>query len=448
MAESDVLRVGVGAGFSDDRIDPALELVTKVPLDYLVFECLAERTIARETLSRLKDSSAGYAPSLEARILSVLPECIGRGIRIVTNMGAAHPGAAARIVREIGRSLGLRPIKTATILGDDVAAILKQHPGLTLLEGEPLESILPRMVSANAYLGADVVRDGLATGADVVIGGRIADPSLFLGCLLHGHGWQADDLPRMAAGVLAGHLLECSAQLTGGCFADPGVKDVPDMARLGFPYAEVAKEGRLVMRKPPGSGGLLSVATCTEQLLYEIHDPAAYITPDCILDVSQVHFESSEADVVECLGARAAARTDTLKVAVGYQDGWIGEGEVGYAGPHALARARLAEQIILERLQLRGLKCEEIRVDLIGATSLHGRAGQVGNPYEIRLRVAGRSPDRKTAEAVGFEVRAMHVNGPAGGGGGRSFVREVLAVKSLLLPRNLVQTTIKLEEGA
>jgi len=448
MPEQDVVRVGAGAGFSDDRLDPALELVTKVKLDYLVFECLAERTIARETLTRTKRPELGYSPSLDARIRSVLRPCMERGTRIVTNMGAANPVAAAKVVGEIARETVRRPVRIAAITGDAVEDVLRRNPQLTLLEGEPLEAILPRMVSANAYLGADVVRDALDTGADVVIGGRIADPSLFLACLLHGHRWRYDDIDRLAAGTLVGHLLECSAQLTGGCFADPGVKDVPGMACIGFPFASVDRNGSILLGKAPGSGGLLSVATCTEQVLYEVHDPQAYITPDCVLDITGVAFEEVAPNAVAAMGARALPGTESLKVVVGYHDGWIGAGEIGYAGPNALVRARLTEQTIRERLRMQGLQYEELRVDYIGMSSLHGRASGSGDPYEVRLRMAGRSSDRKAAQALGFEIRAMHVNGPAGGGGGASSLREVLAVKSLLLPRHLVHPQIVVEGRA
>lgn len=438
--------IGVGAGFSDDRLDPALELVTKVRLDYLVFECLAERTIARETLTKSKHPELGYSPTLEERIRGVLVECLERKTRIVTNMGAANPLAAAKLVRDIARDMDCRPIRTAAIVGDAVEEVIRNQPQLLLLEGEPLESILPRMVSANAYLGADLVHEALLAEADVVVGGRIADPSLFLGCMLHAHGWSYEDYGLLAAGTLVGHLLECSAQLSGGCFADPGLKDVPGMARIGFPYAAMSKNGSALLGKAPGSGGLVSVRTCKEQALYELHDPGSYITPDCVLDISEVEFRPVADNVVSVSGARARPRTDTYKVVVGYNDGWIGTGEIGYAGPNAMTRATLAEQTIRERIEMRGLRYEELRVDYIGISSLHGSAGRQQDPYEVRLRIAGRSASRKVAEALGFEIRTMHVNGPAGGGGGSSSIREVLAVKSLLLPRAQVHPRIVVED--
>jgi hypothetical protein len=301
------------------------------------------------------------------------------------------------------------------------------------------------MAAANAYLGADVILQGLQTGAPVVMAGRVSDPSLFLGCMLHGLGWRYDDYPRLAVGTIAGHLMECAAQLTGGCFADPGKKDVPDMAGIGFPYADVSVDGELALGKVEGSGGRLDVMTCKEQVLYEMHDPSSYVTPDCVLDVTDVTFEQTGEDRVRVWGPKARPRTPTYKVVVGYHDGWIGEGEVGYAGPNALARARLAESIVRERLRRRGFSYPEIRVDYIGMSSLHGMGAGRPEPYEVRLRIAARSPDRKAAAAVGFEVRTLHVNGPAGGGGGTHALREVLGVKSLLLPRKHVRTQVVVE---
>lgn len=443
------IRVGTGAGFSDDRIDPAVDLAERGNVDYLVFECLAERTIARENLTRLKDPEKGYTPYLAERFQAVLPACVKNNIRIVTNMGAANPAAAARAVRREAKALGINDLPVAVVTGDDVADIVRNNPQLPLMEdGSPVEALIPRMASANVYLGADVIRDGLATGAPVVMTGRVADPALFLGSMMHGLGWSYDDYSKLAVGTLAGHMMECAAQLTGGCFVDPGRKDCDDPVTPGFPYADVTAEGGLTLGKLEDSGGRLDVQTCTEQILYEMHDPTSYITPDCILDITDVSFKQESKNRVQVMGARARARTPTYKVVVGYHDGYIGEGEVGYAGPNALARAQLAERIVRERLKKRGFTYPEIRVDYIGMSSLHGMnvaGGGRPQPYEVRLRIAARSPDRKTAAAVGFEVRTLHVNGPSGGGGGTNSIKEVLAVKSILIPRSMVKTHISVE---
>ncbi len=445
-ANKNTVRVGTGAGFSDDRFEPARDLAERGKVDYLVFECLAERTIARETLSRLKDPERGYTPYLVERFEAVLPACIEQNVRVVTNMGAANPVAAARKVREVAQSLGLGDIPVAVVTGDDVADVIRKHPALSLMEsGDPVESLLPKMAAANAYLGADVICDALATGAPIVMTGRVADPSMFVGALMHAHGWSYDDYPKLAVGTLAGHLMECAAQLTGGCFIDPGKKDADDPVNIGFPYADVTRDGSLTLGKLEDSGGRLDVQTCTEQALYEMHDPTSYITPDCVLDITDVEFASESKHRVRATGAKARPRTPSYKVVIGYHDGYIGEGEVGYAGPNALARARLAERIVRERLKMRGFSYPEIRVDYIGMSSLHGMGENRPEPYEVRLRMAARSPDRKAAQAVGFEMRTLHVNGPSGGGGGTNAVREVMGIKSVLLPREWVTPRVSVE---
>jgi len=444
------IRIGAGCGMSDDRIPPAVELVERGALDYLCCECLAERTIARESLDRARDPKRGFTPTMLERMEAVLPPSLSRGVRIVSNMGAANPLGAARALTQAASDWGCGEVSCAVILGDDVTELMRDHPALRLMEdGAPLESILPRMASANAYLGANVVAQALDTGAQVVITGRVADPSLFLGPMLHAFGWAYDDWDRLAAGTLAGHMLECTGQLTGGCFADPGMKEVDDLAGLGFPFVDATADGRITLGKTPNSGGRLDVATCTEQILYEMHDPTGYITPDCVLDITGVTFDPEAADRVRVLGARARPRTPTYKVVVGYFDGYIGAGEIGYAGINAVARATLARDVILERLRRRGLTYRETRCDLIGINSLHGDDGRPKpEPYEVRLRIAARTDDKKAAEAVGAEVRAMHMQGPGAAGGGINFgALEILAVKSVLLPREKVRTEIVLEGG-
>jgi len=441
------VRIGAGAGTSDDRMVPALELAERGDIDYLVFECLAERTVARENLSRTKNPDQGYSPSLHERLRMVLPACMERGIRIVTNMGAANPVGGARATRREAKDLGLGDVPIAVVLGDDVLSVVRNQPGLTLMEnGDPLESILPKVMSANAYLGADVICEALSTGAPIVLTGRVADPSLFLAPMMHEFGWSYDDLPKLAQGTAAGHLLECTASVTGGCFGWPGKKDVPDLARNGYPFADVAPDGAITIGKTPDSGGRLDVMTCTEQLIYEMHDPTAYITPDCVLDITEIALVQEAEDRVRLEGAKARPRTDSYKVTVGYADGYIGEGEVSYGGIDAVARAKWAAEIVKERLRLRGFTYDDFRVDLIGMSSLHGDPDSRPEPYEVRLRMAGRTPDRKAAHAIGFEVRAMHMHGPGGAGGAcEPRVRDVLAVKSVLLPRQYVNAQVAVE---
>lgn len=443
MARTSV-RIGAGAGYAGDRWEPAVELAERGAVDYIAFECLAERTIARETLAMRRGGHDGTNPRLEERLRAVLPACAANGVRVVSNMGAANPMAAGRRAAEIAADSGAADPRCAVLLGDEVSEAVAARGGLTLLEtGEPLESILPRMAAANAYLGADGVRDALATGAPVVMTGRVADPSLFVGPMLHELGWSYDDYDRLGQATLAGHLLECAGQLTGGYFADPGIKDVPGLARLGFPFADIGADGSVTVGKVAEAGGRVDTRTCTEQLLYEMHDPAAYVTPDCVLDATAVRFEETGPDRVRAAGARAAPRTDTYKVSVGYFDGHAGEGQISYGGPGAVARARLAAEVVAERLRLRGFAYDDWRVDLIGLDSLHGPGAGRPEPYEVRLRLSGRCADRRAAEAIGWEVETLLTNGPQGGAGDSKSAHEILAVQSVLLPRALVATRVE-----
>ncbi|WP_438870273.1 acyclic terpene utilization AtuA family protein [Pseudomonas sp. L1(2025)] len=436
------LRIGSGAGYSGDRIEPAVELAEQGDLDYLVFECLAERTIALAQQARISDPQGGYDPLLSERMRRVLPFVGvkgGRRLRVITNMGAANPVAAAVEVRRVASELGLN-LKVVAVVGDDVLKGLQ--PELLLDNGQTVGSLGARLISANAYLGVDGILEALRADADVVITGRVADPSLFLAPQMFEFGWAAHDWQRLGRGTLVGHLLECAGQVSGGYFADPGFKDVDDLARLGFPLAEIDAEGEAVITKVAGTGGRVSRATCTEQLIYEVHDPAAYLTPDVTADFSQVSFVEEGVDRVRAQGADGRARPERLKVSVGYLDGWIGEGQMSYGGPGAVARAELARDIVLKRLELMGVKMQDIRAELIGMDSLHGPRSNV-EPWEVRLRVAARCEDRSEAVRVGNEVETLYTNGPSGGGGASKSVRQVVAVASLLLPRSAVNPRIE-----
>lgn len=438
------VRLGAGSGFSGDRIEPAVDLARDGALDYLVFECLAERTIALAQLARLENPDRGYDPLLEARMRAVLPLCAARKVRIVTNMGAANPQAAAAAVAKIAGELGLRGLRIATVTGDDVLDQVRASDCRIAETGASVGAMGNSIVSANAYLGAAPIAEALDAGADIVITGRVSDPALFLGPLIHEFGWRADDWERLGRGVLAGHLLECAGQITGGYFADPGVKDVSDLARLGFPIGVVDGEGAVTITKLEGSGGCVTAQTCKEQLLYEIDDPARYMQPDVVADFSHVTVDEIGKDTVRVAGAGGAPAPDTLKVSVGYRDGYIGEGQMSYAGPGALARGRLAGEIVRERLALIGARLEELQVDLIGVDALHGAASPQpkNEPYEVRLRVVGRAESAEEAALVGAEVESLYTNGPAGGGGSVKSVKPVIAIGSAFLPRASVKAAI------
>lgn len=443
---SRTIRIGTGAGYSGDRIEPAVELVEHGALDYLVFECLAERTIALAQQARRRDASLGYDPLLEARWRAVLPLAAKRGVRIVTNMGAANPLSAARKTVALARELGIDGLRIAAVAGDDVLDVVLAGDYRFEESGEPVAAFKDRIVAANAYLGAQPIVDALRAGADVVITGRVADPALFLAPLVHEFGWSMDDWNRLGQGTVVGHLLECAGQVTGGYFADPGVKDVPNLARLGFPIGEVGEDGSVVITKVHHAGGCVTEATCKEQLLYEIHDPQRYLQPDVVADFSQVTVTRRGADTVAVTGGCGTPRTGTLKTSVAYVDGFIGEGQISYGGSGALARARLAVDIVRERFALRGIAASEFRYDILGVDSLYGPepAATRPEPYEVRVRVAARCASFEAATQIGNEVETLYTNGPAGGGGATKSVREVTAVQSVLLPRESVAPSIEI----
>jgi len=357
-------------------------------------------------------------------------------------------GAGERAIA-IARKLGLIGLRVGVVTGDDVLDTLDFDTSVIAETGQTLSAIAPAIVSANAYIGAEPLVEALDQSAHVVIGGRIADPSLVLAALGHAFRWPAADWERLGAGIAIGHLMECGPQVTGGYFGDPGMKDVGDLARVGAPIAECWPDGTATITKLPDTGGVVSTATCTEQLLYEIHDPAAYYTPDVIADFSGVRFTPEGKDRIAVHGASGRRRPDTLKVAVGYRDGFIGEGQISYGGAGCVNRARQAADAVLARLANQGIELQEVRVDLIGLNSLFGEAQPTAaaEPPEVRLRLVARTADRASAEAVGLEVEGLWIAGPYGGGGATRAVREVIAVGSVYVPRSLVRTTVTMLEA-
>jgi hypothetical protein len=442
--ENGTFRIGTGAGFSADRLDPAIDLAKHGDLHVMVLECLGERTVAFAHRDRMADPRRGYNALLERRMRALLPACRDARTVIITNMGAANPRAAAELTRDIARSLGLTGLKVACIEGDDVTDLV--NPGLNFMD-EPgtLADIRRPIVGMNAYLGADAIVPALDAGADVVIGGRLADPSMYLAPLMRHHGWKISDFAKLGAGTLVGHLMECGMQITGGYFADPGIKDVPDLAHCGYPIAEVAADGSAVITKLPNTGGCVNAATVKEQLLYEVHDPARYLTPDVTADFSRVTVKDLGEDRVEVGSASGRLRPDQLKVTVGYDAGVVAEAGVSYAGPAAAARGRLAAQIVASRLrQVHNIKAP-IRIDLIGAGSLFATAGKADTDSEdVRLHVALRTSEREQAELMLWEVESLLCCGPAGGGGYRGVITPAVETKSVLIDRTLVKPTCEI----
>lgn len=448
MPHQPPLHVGCAAGFSGDRTDAAGPVVdaliaTGGPAT-LIFETLAERTLALAQLARRDDPDAGYEPLLDELLRPVLARCLRAGVRIVSNFGAANPPGAARRIAAIAAELGLRAPRIAVVEGDDLSG-----PAQRPLLGVAAEGLA--LVSANAYLGGEAIADALLAGADIVVCGRVADPSLTVGPALAHFGWARDDWDRLARATMAGHLLECGAQVSGGYYADPGVKDVPGLARLGYPIAQIDADGHCTITKPPGTGGRIDTHTVKEQLLYEVHDPAAYLTPDVVADLGEAEVAELGPDRVRLTGVRGHPRPATLKVNVCHETGWLAEGEISYAGARAEARARLAAQVLRERLAGLG----PLRTDLIGVSSVFGDDDgrwldqqAPGDARDVRLRVALRHTERAQAERLLREVTALYCCGPAGGGGVRTALRARLGTLSCLVPRELVPARHRFVEGA
>ena len=346
------VRIGAGAGFAGDRIEPAIEVMEKGDVNYIVFECLAERTIGLAQLRKSRDPEKGYDELLKYRMEKAIPICVKKKIRLITNMGAANPQAAASIVKDLATDLGIKGLKIATVLGDDILNKIHQFDDLLVLEtGEKVRN-LPEIISANAYLGAEGILEALSEGADIVITGRVADPSLFVAPILLELGGKKENYDLVGTAIVAGHLLECGAQATGGYFADPGYTDVPDSWKIGFPIAEVNEDGDVIITKVEESGGIVSRSTCTEQLLYEIHDPSNYVTPDGIADFSNVTIEELLVNKVRVRGARARKKPESLKVCIGYKT-YIVEAEISYGGSGCLARAEMANENRQKEIGLR-----------------------------------------------------------------------------------------------
>ncbi len=453
-----MFRIGCGAGFSGDRVDAPQSVVAAIAEagegGAIIFETMGERTLALGHIARRSDPDRGYEPLLERFLEPVLATCIREKIAIVGNFGCANPVAAARLIRAMAERAGVTDAQIAVVEGDDITvsvdldetAAWEGDGGMAEADGE--------LIAVNAYLGARAIAGAIRDGADVVVTGRVADPALVLGPLVAHFGWDFDDFDLIAAGTLVGHLLECGAQVTGGYFADPGFKDVPAPETIGFPIAEVMADGTFTLTKAPGTGGVVDPRTVKEQLLYEIHDPAAYLTPDVVLDLTGVTVEETAPDRVRVSGAKGRAPTPSLKATASFVGDWFGEAEISYAGPNAVNRGRLAREIVGRRLALRGLDIRW-RGDLIGLASVfdnddgdlqYGLAGD--DCRDIRVRFAFSGKDEEAVSGAVQEVMALYCCGPAGGGGIRQAVRPRIHTLSRLVPRELITESYRFEEAA
>jgi hypothetical protein len=442
------IRIGAGSAWWGDRIEPAALSAEKGRLDYLCFETMAEATIsAAQVRARRDPSFPGYDTYLDDRMQAVLPACMRNGTRIVSNQGWINPdGAAERIVHWL-RQLGHRGVKVAAVNGGLVTDRVLELTDRIMENGEPTSTLAPTLISAEVYLGAEPIVEALRAGAHIVVTGRVADPSIFMAPMMYEFGWDALDHRRLGQGNGIGHLMECGAQVTGGYFSDPGFKDVPEPWNFGFPIAEVEADGSTVLTKVEGTGGAVNLMTVKEQLLYEVHDPANYITPDVVVDFTTARLEQDGPDRVRVTGISGKPRTPTLKVSISCAEGFIGEDMFFYAGPGALRRAQLARRILEERFRIVGLQAEEVRIDFLGLNAIHGAAtpANAPEPYEIAVRVAARTRTREEAIKVGREVDGMAVSGIAHTGKRvphQDRTREVIGVWSSLVPRGRITPSV------
>ncbi len=442
------VRVANGQGFWGDSVDAPLELLAGGPIDYLGMDYLAEVTLSIMMRQKLKNPAAGYATDFLDFVRRALPQLVEKNVRVVTNAGGLNPRACREQVFEIARALGIRGLKVGIVEGDDLLArlpglVAAGHPLANMDSGEPIATVLDRVTSANAYLGARPVAAALAEGAQIVLCGRVTDTALALGPLVHEHGWAADDWDRLAAGTIVGHILECGAQSTGGNFSR--FWEVPDLWNVGYPIAEVAADGSFVVTKHPGTGGLVTVDTVSEQLLYEMGDPESYITPDVTADFTSIRLAQQGPDRVRVEGIRGRPATPFLKISASYLDGWKASGQVTVSGPRAIEKARLAAEIVWKRLARAGVVFaeENRRTELLGVSGvLPGILAAPDAPPEVVLRLAVRDSERKRVDRFGKEIAPLVTAGPpgvTGFAGGRPKAQEVVAYWPALLAREEVE---------
>jgi hypothetical protein len=441
-----MIRIANGQGFWGDWLEAPVRLVEQGPIDYLILDYLAEVTMSILQKQKQDDPALGYArdfPVLVGRVAKLLKE---RGITVIANAGGVNPVACAREVRRLAPSL-----KVAVVLGDDIYGRLDHmlSSGIAMKSmdtGEPLSAIRDRILSANAYIGAFPLVEALATGADVIIAGRCTDTALALAPMIHRYGWKADDWNLLAAGTIAGHIVECGAQCTGGN-SQVDWQSIPDMANIGYPIIEAEPDGVFVITKHQGTGGRVNSDVVKEQLLYELGDPKKYITPDCVADFTTIKLEDVGPDRVRVSGIRGGPRTDTLKVSISYSDGWKAIGTLVYSAPQALEKANAADQIVRERLRGLGLKFDEIYSEYFGFNACHGPAAHPPpDPPEIQLRIGVRGANRKSVDRFTRELIPLVLNGPptaTGFGDGRPPVREVVAYWPALVPRDEIRTRVE-----
>ena len=446
-----VVRVAAGQGFWGDDLDAPRRQVEGGPIDYLMLDYLAEVTMSILQKQKERDPSLGYARDFVGAIESVLPAILDRGVKVIANAGGVNPPACAAAVKAAAESRGGKGrLRIGVVTGDDLLSRLDSlmaqgHPLANMETGAPLSSVRERVLSANAYIGSEPIVEALAAGANVVITGRSTDTALTMAPLRHEFGWGTQSWDQLAAGIVAGHIIECGAQCSGGnCLYD--WRSIPDLANVGYPLVEARADGTFVVTKHPNTGGRVSVQTVTEQLVYEMGDPHAYITPDVIADFTTIRVAPDGENRVRVSGIKGMPPTDKLKVSVAYRAGYKAVGTLVYVWPDALEKAELADRILRERLDRLGLKFEHILSEFVGATATHGAlAGDQRNAPEVQLRFGVRGQDRAAVERFTREIAPLVLNGPpsvTGFAGGRPKVEEIVAYWPALIDKTVVETNV------
>jgi hypothetical protein len=451
------IRVAAGQGFWGDLPDAPVRQVEEGPIDYLMLDYLAEVTMSIMQKQKARDPNAGYAKDFVPLMKRILPKCVANGIRVTANAGGVNVRGCADAVRNVALELGLAgKVKIGIVTGDDIMGRLDEFlaAGIELRNmdtGEAVATVRDRIQSANVYLGAWPMVDALNQGAQIVITGRATDTGLTLAPLIHEFGWAADDWDRLSAGTLAGHIIECGAQASGGnCQFD--WQNIPDMANVGFPIAEASPDGSFVITKHEGTGGRVNVPSVKEQLVYEMGDPHEYITPDCVADFTTIHLEDAGADRVRVHGIKGRPATDSLKVSISYSAGFKAVGTLVYAWPDAYQKAKAADQILRARLDKLGLKFDQVLTEFVGASATHGPlAGEPSNDApEVQLRVGVRGPDRSAIERFTKEIAPLILTGPpavTGFAGGRPKVEEIVAYWPALIPKEVISPKVEVFEA-
>ena len=447
------IRVAAGQGFWGDLLDAPVRQVEGGPIDYLMLDYLAEVTMSIMQKQRSRDPLAGYAKDFIPLMKQILPACVARDIRVTANAGGVNVAGCANAVREVANELGLSgKLKIGIVTGDDIMPRLDEllEKGIALRNmdtDQPLSAVRDRIQSANAYLGAWPMVEALNRGARIVITGRATDTGLTLAPLIHEFGWQADDWNRMAAGTIAGHIIECGAQCSGGnCQYD--WRNIPNLADVGFPIVEAAPDGTFVITKHEKTGGCINIPSIKEQLVYEMGDPQEYITPDCVADFTSVRLENAGSDRVRVYGIEGRPATEFLKVSISYSAGFKAVGTLVYSWPDAYEKAKAADRILRARLERLGLRFDQVLTEFVGANATHGMlAGEPsGDLPEVQLRVGVRGEDRKAVERFTKEIAPLILTGPpgvTGFAGGRPKVEEIVAYWPALIPKPEIKPVVE-----